>query len=158
MYIQKISFSILFLFSLLFLGVNAQDVPPPPLVDIITDLQDNLELGKEAQMKLEVTANEDLHLEIGILIPEGISFQKGEYMVRPYRERDPQKRSQRQKYKTEVIFHIGEIKKGETKSFFLNLSADAVGTYEIAGHVFKLVGPWGSKESVETLTISSSQA
>ena len=120
MFIQKFTFTIIFFFSLL-TTINAQEGPQPPPVDVGFTLMNNPKVGEDAEVRLKVTPREDMHLDIRILIPEGLEtkYEDG-FQI----ERDKNlimEPVSDEKYNQIITFYVGPVKEGETTEYISHL-------------------------------------
>ena len=104
-------------------GVNAEEVsgPQPPPVDVEFTLMNNPKVGEEAEVRLKVTPREDMHLDIRILIPEGLEtkYEDG-FQI----ERDKNlimEPVSDEKYNQIITFYVGPVKEGETTEYISHL-------------------------------------
>ena len=88
-FIRKVlflSFFISFICSYGFTQTNSE-MPEPP-VNIELNLPEIVHSGELIEIKLNIIPSEDMHLDVGILLPKGIIPVGGGFMLKPYQGRN----------------------------------------------------------------------
>ena len=139
----------LFILSLTFLffinPLSAQDRPQPPPVSIEFELLNTPHTGEDAEILLRVTPEEDMHLDIGVLIPLKVAVEKGEFIITPYKEPDPAKMPERNLFRKRIVFYAGEITALQTKEFTFKIKISDNLKHILLAHIVAQQ-KWGEAE------------
>ena len=129
------------------IGTGAAGPLSPP-VDIEFSVGNISGVGEEVELKIKVTPQEDMHVDISCLLPWGIEpIRERGVMVRPYRSREPYDIEREMRYMEAIQLWVGPLEAGVTKEFSFRVVIPDKERYEFIARV-EALAKWGVKEKV----------
>lgn len=127
--------------------------PPPPPIDVKITAENIPQVGEEVKLKIEVIPQEDMHIDIRCLLPEGIRLvEKKGFMVRPCIGRERYRKETQTRYREAVGLWVGPLEGGITREFVFRVMIPDKKRYPFVVCVDALAR-WGSKEEILIIDI-----
>ncbi|MGE5279452.1 MAG: hypothetical protein ACM3L6_01740 [Deltaproteobacteria bacterium] len=144
--------ALLFLLSVIYVPFadsqeEADSILSPP-VDIQFTFENTPMVEGEALLKVTVMPQEDMHVDISCLLPEGVEAVLNQGVsVRPHEESHGIDSDLSFSYKDEIILWVGPLKAGEPKEFLFKVKFLGSQNHELVARI-KALAKWGVKDQV----------